>query len=109
MGITIEKIGARTMPLGFPQSQRDEEEDGEQDRERDEDRRQRYLHSSLDEEASDVGYWMSLHHHHDDGNSDDPMEVEEESEEDHGPPDIDRATANANQRMDYERIVGGEW
>ena len=24
-------------------------------------------------EASDVGYWMSLHDHHDDGNSDDPM------------------------------------
>ena len=35
------------------------------------------------------------------------MEVEQESEEDHGPPNIDWATANANQRMrmDYEGEV----
>ena len=48
---------------------------------------------------------MSLHHHYEAGDSYDPMEVEEESEEEHGPPDIDWATANANQRMDYEGEV----
>ena len=48
---------------------------------------------------------MNLHHHYEAGDSDDPMEVEEESEEEHGPPYIDWATANANQRMDYEGAV----
>ena len=48
---------------------------------------------------------MSLHPHYEAGDSDDPMEVEEESEEDHGPHDVDWATANANQRMDYEGEV----
>ena len=33
------------------------------------------------------------------------MEIDEESEEEHGPPDIDWATANSNQRMDYEGEV----
>ena len=47
-----------------------------------------------------------LHHHHGEDDSDDPIEVEEESESDHGPPAIDLATANANQRMDHEREVG---
>ena len=100
MGIILQKIGARTMPLGSPES---EEEDREQDKEREEDKRRRYLHSSL-EECSDTEYWMSLHHHYEAGDSD-PMEVEEESEEEHGPPDVDWATANANQRMDYEGEV----
>ena len=104
MGIILQKIGARTMPLGSPESEEGEEEDSEQDEEREEDKRQRYLHSSL-EECSDTEYWMSLHHHYEAGDSDDPMEVEEESEEDHGPPEIDWATANANQRMDYEGAV----
>ena len=104
MGIILQKIGARTMPFGSPENEGDEEEDSEQDEEREEDKRQRYLHSSL-EECSDTEYWMSLHHHYEAGDSDDPMEVEEESEEDHGPPDIDWATANANQRMDYEGEV----
>ena len=104
MGIILQKIGARTMPLGSPESEEGEEEDSEQDEEREEDKRQRYLHSSL-EECSDTEYWMSLHHHYEAGDSDDPMEAEEESEEDHGPPEIDWATANANQRMDYEGAV----
>ena len=86
IGIMLQKIGARTMPLGSPETEGSEEEDDEQDGEREEDRRQRYLHSSMDE-ASDVEYWMSIHHHND-GDSDDPMEVGEESEEDHGPPNI---------------------
>ena len=104
MGIILQKIGARTMPLGSPESEEGEEEDSEQDEEREEDKRQRYLHSSL-EECSDTEYWMNLHHHYEARDSDDPMEVEEESEEEHGPPDIDWATANANQRMDYEGAV----
>ena len=104
MGIILQKIGARAMPLGSPESEEGEEEDSEQDEEREEDKRQRYLHSSL-EECSDTEYWMNLHHHYEAGDSDDPMEVEEESEEEHGPPYIDWATANANQRMDYEGAV----
>ena len=104
MGIILQKIGARTMLLVSPGSEGEEEADSEQDEEREEDKRQRYLHSSL-EECSDTEYWMGLHHHYEAGDSDDPMEVEEESEEDHGPPDIDWATANANQRMDKEGEV----
>ena len=104
MGIILQKIGAGTMPLGSPESEEGEEEDSEQDEEREEDKRQRYLHSSL-EECSDTEYWMGLHHHYEAGDSDDPMEVEEESEEEHGPPDVDWATANVNQRMDYEGAV----
>ena len=104
MGIILQKIGARTMLLGSPESEESEEEDSEQDEEREEDKRQRYLHSSL-EECSDTEYWMSLHHHYEAGDSDDPMEIDEEAEEEHGPPDIDWAAANANQRMDYEGEV----
>ena len=104
MGIILQKIGARTMPLGSPESEEGEEEDSEQDEEREEDKRQRYLHRSL-EECSDTEYWMSLHHHYEVGDSDDPMEVEEESEGEHGRPNVDWTTANANQRMDYGGAV----
>ena len=106
MGIIFQKIGARdlTSPLGSPEAEGNEEEESEEDAEREEDKRQRYLHSSMDE-CSDVEYWMELLHHHSDGESDDPMEVEEESEEEDGPQDIDWTTASANQRMDYERQV----
>ena len=100
MGIILQKIGARTMPLGSPESEEGEEEDSEQDEEREEDKRQRYLHSSL-AECSDTEYWISLHHHYEAGDSDDPMEVEEESEEDHGPPEIDYEGAV----MEYRRRV----
>ena len=72
MGIILQKIGARTMPLGSPESEKSEEEDREQDEEREEDKRQRYLHSSL-EECSDTEYWTSLHHHYEAGDSDDSM------------------------------------
>ena len=73
MGIILQKTGARTMPLGSPGSEGGEEEDSEQDEEREEDKRQRYLHSGL-EECSDTEYWMSLHHHYEAGDSDDPMD-----------------------------------
>ena len=105
MGVILQKIGARTMPFGSPEAEGDEEEDSEHDAEQDEDRRQLYLHSTMDE-VPDVDYGMSLHHHEGEDDSDDPMEVEEESEIDHGPPAIDWASANANQRMDHEREVG---
>ena len=73
MGIILQKIGARTMPFGSPETEGDEEEDSEHDAEQDEDRRQLYLHSTMDE-VSDVEYWMSLHHHQGEDDSDDPME-----------------------------------
>ena len=53
MDTILQKIGARTMLLGSPENEGDEEEDSEQDEEREEDKRQRYLHSSL-EECSDT-------------------------------------------------------
>ena len=104
IGIILRKIGARTMPFGSPETEGDEEKDSEHDEEEDENRRQPYLRSTMDE-VSDVEYWMSLHHHEGEDDSGDPMEVEQESEEDHGPLNIDWATANANQRMDYEGEV----
>ena len=105
MGIILQKIGARNLPLGSPDQEEQEDEAMEEDGELSEDRRRRYLTSSMSE-VSDVDYWMQLHHHYEEGDSDEPMRESEESEEEQGPPTIDYATANANQRMDYEREVG---
>ena len=100
MGIILQKIGARTMPLGSPSTEGEEEEDTEEDAEREEDRKQRYLHSGM-EECSDTEYWISLHHH-----EEDPMEIDEDSEAGDGPPpDLDWERANVNQQRDNEEQV----
>ena len=99
MGIILKKIGARGSPFGSPQSHGEDEEEEEEgaSEESEESKKHCYLQSGMDE-CSDPGRWMELHHF-DSG----PMEIEES--EDAGPDPINWATANANQRREYENAV----
>ena len=53
-----------------------------------------------------VGGEASPRDDYQEGDSPESMDLDDDSEEDPGPPEIDYATANENQRRDYEREVG---